>query len=148
MAPRRAMLVPAAMLLGIVSVPDGYAGPGGAQSARPGHGAAAQHRAHAAGARSQGRYVTPYRTYYPRTAYWAAPVAYGSTAYYAPTYAPAYSPPRAAPALYFVPPISPNAPMFSFDGSPAVEPDWGWQRVDLQQLAAEVRAKREAGAKP
>jgi len=50
--------------------------------------------------------------------------------------------------LYYVPPISPNAPPFSFDGSPAVEPDWGWQRVNLQQLAAEVRAKREAGAKP
>jgi len=80
----------------------------------------------------------------PRTAYWAAPVACAPATYYAPT----YSPPRAAPALYFVPPISPNAPLFSFDGSPAVEPDWGWQRVNLQQLAAEVRANREAGRKP
>jgi hypothetical protein len=50
--------------------------------------------------------------------------------------------------LYYVPPVSANAPMFSFDGSPAVEPDWGWERVNLRQLAAEVRANREAGAKP
>ena len=114
--------------------------------AEPGN---ARHRAHTTVGNSQARYVAPYRARaIPRTTYWAAPMAYGSTAYYGSTYVPTYTAPRAAPALYFVPPISANAPMFSFDGSPAVEPDWGWQRVNLQQLAAEVRAKREAGPKP
>ena len=131
---RRAALVSAAMLLGFASVRDGFAGPSGAR-----------HGGHRAGGHSQARYVARYyHTDYPRAAYWAAPVAYAPATYYAP----AYTPPRAGPGLYFVPPISPDAPLFSFDGSPAVQPDWGWQRVNLQQLAAEVRANREAGRKP
>lgn len=127
-----------AMLLWALSAPDGVAGPSGAR-----------HGGHRAGGHAQARYVAPHRARaIPRTAYWAAPMTYAPASYYGSTYAPSYAAPRAAPALYYVPPISPNAPMFSFDGSPAVEPDWGWQRVNLQQLAAEVRAKREAGAKP
>jgi hypothetical protein len=139
---QNATLVSAAFVLGIVSASDSFAGRGGSNSARAGHGGGAQQRGHTAGGYSggytQGRYVAPYLaySYYPRAAY--APASY-----YAST-APSY----ARPSVYFVPPISANAPLFSFDGSPAVEPDWGWQRVSLQQLAAEVRAKREAGRKP
>jgi hypothetical protein len=141
---QRAMLVPAAMLLGIAGTPDGWAGPGAAPAGRSGHGGA-HHPGNTARSPASGRYVAPYRASYPYAAsYWGAPLAYGYSAGYAPTYAPA----RAAPALYYVPPLSPNAPPFSFDGSPAVELDWGWQRVNLQQLAAEVRAKRGAGARP
>ena len=120
----------AAIVLLIVSAPDGNAQSGGAR-----------HRGQTSVGHSQTRFVAPYRA---RTAYWAAPVAYAPASYYAPTYAP----PSARPGLYFVPPLAANAPLFSFDGSPAVEPDWGWQRVNLQQLAAEVRANREAGRKP
>jgi hypothetical protein len=133
------------MLLGIAGAPDGLAQGARAHAARAGHGGGVHQRGHAAGGSFHGRYVTPYRAYsyspyypyYPR-AYYAPAAYYGSTS--APSYA--------RPALYYVPPISANAPMFSFDGSPAVEPDWGWQRVNLQQLAAEVRAKREAAANP
>lgn len=68
---------------------------------------------------------------------------------YAPSYAsrsPIYpSQARQGPALSYIPPSSPNAPHFSMDGSPAVE-GWHWQRVSLQQIDAEVRAKRAAAA--
>lgn len=134
MESQRAAPVLVAMLLWAVSAPESLADLG-----------AAQRRAHAAGGHSHDRTAVPYRArVVRRTASWAAPVAYAPAAYYAPTYAP----PRAGPGLYFVAPISANAPLFSFDGSPALEPDWGWQRVSLPQLAAEVRAKREPGKKP
>jgi hypothetical protein len=68
---------------------------------------------------------------------------------YAPSYAsrsPIYpGQPRTGPALSYIPPSSPDAPHFSMDGSPAVE-GWNWQRVSLQQIDAEVRAKRAAAA--
>jgi hypothetical protein len=44
-----------------------------------------------------------------------------------------------------VPATSPNAPPFSFNGSEEVQA-WNWQRVSLQQIDAEVRAKRMAAA--
>jgi hypothetical protein len=68
---------------------------------------------------------------------------------YAPSYAsrspiyPVQS--RLVPPLSYIPPISPDAPQFSMSGSPAVE-GWHWQRVSLQQIDAEVRAKRAAAA--
>jgi hypothetical protein len=130
----------AALLLWIASAPDSFAQRSGTRP--PAHGAAG-HSGH-----SHARFTAHHRARtFPRTAYWAAPLAYGP-AYYAPTYAPTYASPPAGPSLYFVAPLSPNAPLFSFDGSPAVEPDWGWQRVNLAHLAAEVRAKREANGKP
>ena len=49
------------------------------------------------------------------------------------------------PTLLYVPPSSPNAPPFSFNGSEEL-PGWNWQRVSLQQIDAEVRAKRAAAA--
>jgi len=149
---RHALLVSAATLLGIAGAPDSFAERGGAHAGRAGHGGGARHHAHYKGGHSGGRYAASHRARVAaRTAYWGAPLAYGPatySSYYAPASTPAYAPPPAAPALYYVPPIAANAPPFSFDGSPAVEPDWGWQRVNLQQLAAEVRAKREAGTKP
>jgi hypothetical protein len=148
---QRAMLGPAVLLLVLANAPDILAGPGGAQSAHSGHGAAAQHHGNSAGGHSGSRYIAPYRARYPyaiSSSYWGVPSAYGRAAYYAPAYAPTYAPARAAPALYYVPPLSPDAPPFSFDGSPAVQLDWGWQRVSLRQLVAEVQAKREAGRRP
>jgi hypothetical protein len=135
---QRAASVLAATLLWIAGAPDGLAQ------------TTAQHRGHAAGGHSQTRHHAPQRgNRFPRASYWAGPVAYAPAyAYHAPAYASSYAQPPARPGLYYVPPISANAPMFSFDGSPAVEPDWGWERVNLRQLAAEVRANREAGAKP
>jgi hypothetical protein len=68
---------------------------------------------------------------------------------YAPSYAsrspiyPAQS--RTVAPLSYIPPASPDAPQFSMSGSPAVE-GWHWQRVSLQQIDAEVRAKRAAAA--
>ena len=56
----------------------------------------------------------------------------------------------ATPPVYFVPAISPNAPPFSFSES-VEQPGWNWQRVTLQQIDAEVRARRaarDAGAAP
>jgi len=44
-----------------------------------------------------------------------------------------------------VPATSPNAPPFSFNGSDEVQ-GWNWQRVSLQQIDAEVRAKRASTA--
>jgi hypothetical protein len=132
----------AALVVLIVSAQDGYA-----------QSAGARHRGQASVGHSQARFVAPYSA---RSAYWATPVAYRTAAYYAPSYGSYYGssyassggPVHRQPPVYFVPPLDPNAPLFSFDGSPAVVPDWGWQRVNLAQLAAEVRAKREAGAKP
>jgi len=49
------------------------------------------------------------------------------------------------PSLSYVPAKSPNAPPFSFNGSEEVQA-WNWQRVSLQQIDAEVRAKRMAAA--
>lgn len=71
---------------------------------------------------------------------------------YAPAYpSPHYSASRqpltfsraATPPVYFVPAVSPNAPPFSFSDS-VEQPGWNWQRVSLQQIDAEVRAKRAA----
>ncbi len=48
---------------------------------------------------------------------------------------------RAANPLSYLPPASPDAPRFSF--SPQDPPEgWHWQRVSLQQVDAEVRARR------
>lgn len=48
---------------------------------------------------------------------------------------------RTAGTLSYLPPVSPDAPRFSF--SPQDPPEgWHWQRVSLQQLDAEVRARR------
>ena len=68
-------------------------------------------------------------------------------------YAPSYSsyssrqpltfPRTAAPALVYLPATSPNAPPFSFSGSEE-NPGWNWRRVRLQQIDAEVRARRAA----
>lgn len=128
------MPVLAAMLLWIVGAPDSFAQRSGTPPP-----------AHAAAGHAHARHVAPNRARIaPRVAYWAAPLTYAPSAYYA---VPQATQP-ARPALYYVPPLSANAPPFSFDGSPAVELDWGWQRVSLQQLVAEVRAKREAGSKP
>lgn len=70
---------------------------------------------------------------------------------YAPSYAyrstTPVSPTRAAAPLSYIPPASPDAPPFSMSGSPAVE-GWHRQRVSLQQIDAEVRAKRAAAARP
>ena len=90
-------------------------------------------------------------------------VVYPSVAYPLVRYAPAYpssyygtsrqpltfsrSP---VPPVYFVPAISPNAPPFSFSES-VEQPGWNWERVSLQQIDAEVRARRaakEAGTAP
>ncbi len=74
---------------------------------------------------------------------------------YAPAYRPSSStasrqspsPSRSStPPVYFVPALSPNAPPFSFSESEA-QPGWNWQRVSLQQIDAEVRAKRDAQAR-
>ena len=48
------------------------------------------------------------------------------------------------PPVYYMPAISPNAPPFSFNGSEEQQPGWNWQRVSLQQIDAEVRARRAA----
>jgi len=68
-------------------------------------------------------------------------------------YAPSYSyrqaqafPRTTVPALAYLPGVSPNAPPFSFTESDQY-PGWNWQRVSLQQIDAEVRAKR-AGVVP
>jgi hypothetical protein len=68
-------------------------------------------------------------------------------------YAPAYSyrqaqafPRATVPALAYLPAASPNAPPFSFSESDQY-PGWNWQRVSLQQIDTEVRAKR-AGVVP
>jgi len=149
---RHAMRVSAAVLLGITGAPDSFAERGSAHVGRAGDGGGARHHAQSARGHAGGRYVAPYRARVAaRTAYWGAPLAYGPatySSYYAPASTPTYPSPPAVPALYYVPPIAANAPPFSFDGSPAVEPAWGWERVNLQQLAAEVRAKRETGTKP
>lgn len=147
---RRATLASAAMLLGLVAAPGAFAESGGRHSVRSGNGGSHSHPAHRAGGPSGIRFAAPYRARaIPRAAFPAAPLAYLPPAYYIPS--PAYdAPPSYAsvpPPVYYVPPISPNAPLFSFDGSPE-EPEWNWRRVSLQQLVAEVRAKREAGRKP
>lgn len=68
---------------------------------------------------------------------------------YAPSYAsrsPIYpAQTRTVAPLSYIPPASPDAPQFSMSGSPAVE-GWHWQRVSLQQIDAEVRARRAAAA--
>jgi hypothetical protein len=52
--------------------------------------------------------------------------------------------PRAVtPGLIYLPASSPDAPPFSFNGSEEL-PGWNWRRVSLQQIDAEVRAKRAA----
>ena len=49
----------------------------------------------------------------------------------------------AVPSLSYIPPSSPNAPPFSFSPQDPLE-GWHWQRVSLQQIDAEVRARRAA----
>ena len=75
-------------------------------------------------------YVGYPSTYYPSTAYRS----YGSAAYR----------PTATPPAYFVA-MSSKAPPFSFNGSPA-EPGWNWHRASLQEIDAEVRARKAAKA--
>lgn len=72
------------------------------------------------------------------------------SSYYGASRQPLASSRAATPPVYFVPAISPNAPPFSFSES-AEQPGWNWQRVSLQQIDAEVRAKRaakDAGSAP
>ena len=78
-----------------------------------------------------------------------APIVYPAFVGYVPSY-PSYASrqplsfPRAAgQTLIYQPPVSPNAPPFSFNGSEEL-PGWNWQRVSLQQVDAEVRAKRSS----
>jgi len=123
-------------------------------------GAAAAAIAAAAGdafaaSRKEHRHASPHHTSRPITV--AAPpvrtiVVYSAVAAYAPTYRPSSygtsrQPPTssrtATPPVYFVPAISPNAPPFSFSESVA-QPGWNWQRVSLQQVDAEIRARRLA----
>lgn len=80
-------------------------------------------------------------------------VVVGYTGGVAPRYYASAAPNRTLPQargvapVYYVGPLAVDAPPFSFNGS-AAEPGWNWQRVNLQQLAAEVRARREAADKP
>jgi hypothetical protein len=77
------------------------------------------------------------------------PVVYPAFVGYAPSYSsnasrqPLSFPRATGQALIYQPPISPEAPPFSFNGSEEVK-GWNWERVSLQQIDAEVRAKRSA----
>jgi hypothetical protein len=81
------------------------------------------------------------------------PVVYPVAVGYAPSYSsyasrqPLTFPRAATPGLFYIPASSPNAPPFSFNGSEEL-PGWNWQRVSLQQIDTEVRAKRAAPAQP
>ena len=70
-------------------------------------------------------YVPPYSSYYPRQ-----PLSFSRAT---------------GQALFYQAPLSPDAPPFSFNGSEEL-PGWNWRRVSLQQIDAEVRAKRAAAA--
>lgn len=74
----------------------------------------------------------------------ARPVIVGYTATYAPHASRPLSPvvqSRGASPLSYLPAVSPDAPQFSF--SPQDPPGgWNWQRASLQQVDAELRARR------
>ncbi len=83
----------------------------------------------------------------------ARPVVVAGYVPYYPSY-PSYSSSRhspftgrsTTPPAYFVA-MSPKSPAFSFNGSPP-EPQWHWQRASLQDIDAEVRARKgESGRK-
>ena len=89
--------------------------------------------------RAPARATVAYPVVYPVVGY--AP-AYRSS-YYSSSRQPLTFARTVTPPVYFVPAISPDAPPFSF--SPSEEqPGWNWQRVSLQQIDAEVRARRAA----
>jgi hypothetical protein len=79
------------------------------------------------------------------------PVVYPAFVGYVPPYSsyssrqPLTFPRAATPGLIYLPASSPNAPPFSFSESEEL-PGWNWRRVSLQQIDAEVRAKRAAAA--
>ena len=79
------------------------------------------------------------------------PAVFPVVAGYAPYYSsyssrqPLTFPRAVTPGLIYLPASSPNAPPFSFNGSEEL-PGWNWQRVSLQQIDAEVRAKRAPNA--
>ena len=70
---------------------------------------------------------------------------YGSSYAYAPR--TQLYPQLRAPSLFYIGPLAANAPPFHIDNAAGDEaPSWNWERVSLQQLVAEVRARRETAA--